>query len=111
MKTLLSIPGEISVNEPFVVVLPDSVEKDLTFTFYLREDKSKQESYTNFHVLSPTEAEITIYNAPEKKQTSVINHIPTGTYMNKFNLFVNYVLQLESVEKGIITVNFYTEEK
>lgn len=110
-KLLRSVPGEISTKEPYVVVLPDSIEHDLTFTFHMREDKSRQDSYTNFHVLSPTAAEISIYNAPEKKRTFIIDDIHVGSYMKQYELFVNYILQRDSKERGSITVNFYTEEK
>lgn len=110
-KLLLSVPGKILINEPFPIVLKDSVENDLTFRFFMRDDKSKHDSFTRFDIISSTEAEITIYNAPEKKQTSVVEHIPVGSYMRKYNLFVNYILQRESAENGDITVNFYTEEK
>ncbi len=110
-KTLLSFPGEISKGEPFEVVLPDKVEHDLTFKFYLREDTSRPESYTGFHVVTPVEAEISIFNAPEKMQTSVTDDINVGTYMKKYILYLNYVLQLDTAERGKITVKFLTEEK
>lgn len=112
MKNLLrSVQGEITSNEPLVIVLPDNVEQDITFKFYLRNDPDKHDSYTSFSVVSPTEAEISIYNAPEAKQTSVVEDIPAGTYKKEYKLYVNYVLLSKTSNSGTITINFYIEKE
>ncbi len=110
-KLLRTIKGEIISNEPLVVVLPDSVEKDITFKFYLRTNPDKQESFTEYIMISPTEAELSIYNAPEDKQTSIQEAIHVGTYMNKYGLYVNYSLWRKTKDSGTITINFYIEEE
>lgn len=110
-KLLRTIKGEITSNEPLVVVLPDNVEQDITFKFNLRHDPDKQSSYTTFTIISSTEAEISIYNAPEEKQTSVEEDIAAGTYKNEYKLYVNYSLLSDTSESGTITINFYIEGK
>lgn len=110
-KILRTVQGEIVSGEPLIVVLPDNVEQDLTFKFYLRCDPNKQDCFTTFTVISTVEAEITIYNAPEAKQISVGEDISAGTYKNEYRLYVNYSLLSTTRDSGRITINFYIEEK
>ena len=109
-KLLRTIQGEISTAEPMVVVLPDSVEDDITFKFYLRKDATNPNSYTSFLTKSATEAEIAFCNVPEKKNTSVKDDIRVGTYQNKYNLYFNYVLFCKTSEEGSIIIKFFIEE-
>ena len=46
-KLLRTIKGEITSNEPLVVVLPDNVERNITFKFYLKKFASLPD-YTGF---------------------------------------------------------------
>lgn len=109
-KLLRTVQGEIMSEEPLVVVLPDNVERDITFKFYLCNDTDNTNSYTKFTTISPTEAEIHIYNAPETMQTSV-EDISVGTYKNDYKLYVNYSLLRTTNDSGTITINFYIEGK
>ena len=103
--------GDITTKEPLVVVLPDNIEGNVKFNFYLKANPDQQKSYSELHVVARDEANIAIYNAPINKQTSVKEDISVGTYQNKYNLYLNYRLYCQTKEDGIITVNFYIEEK
>jgi len=110
-KLLRTVQGEITTAEPLVVVLPDSVEGDIKFNFYLKQNEQNPKSYTELIIVSPNEANVSLYNIKEKLQASVAEDIPVGTYQNKYKLYLNYILFCKTREAGTIMINFYTEEK
>ena len=110
-KILRTIQGEITSKEPLVVVLPDNVEGPVKFNFYLKENRERPTVYTELQVVAADEANISLFNMPGKRQMSVKEDIPVGTYQNRYNLFVNFVLLSKTPNEGSITINFFIEEK
>ncbi len=110
-KLIMTIKGEITEQEPFVVVLPDKVEGNDTLNFILKEDAERPVTHTTIDIFSEREANVYICNAPKSGYTSVKEDMILGTYQSRYKLYVNYVMDCNSEGVKEIEVKFYKEEE
>lgn len=100
MTEILNKYGQISIDTPFVVVVKDSVEGDMTFSFMLKED-DKNLSYTTYDVKNEHEAILTISNVKGDGVQSN-NPILVGIYSGEYLLFVSFVIFAQKMVNGAL---------
>lgn len=106
METLFKKTYEISKETPAKSIVYDEVEGNIEFSYKIVDEvQNPKDSYTRYEVADPHHATILISNV---KGYGVRLNEPfrLGTYMNKYNLYLTYVLYSSDENKWFIEVSY-----
>ena len=111
-KEKFIIQTNISLASQVDVQIIDRVEGNIDLTICLKADKVNTKSITKFIIRDAYCGEIQIINADLNKYTRAEKPIGLGTYKNKYNLYVDYLLEPSMSDgKSPIRLKFYVEKK
>lgn len=95
-------------NSPIYCELEDKIEGDVHLEIDFKEDRNESRPYTNIKAQDNYKLLITIYN--QKDNGGNLELIKIGTYMRKYELYINIRIVDIHDDTHTIILNLYTKE-
>lgn len=111
-RKFVTTAAKMSLSKNAFFLIKDDVEGDIRINVALAIDSDSNDNYTRYTVENSYQALIQIYNAPVGKYVRTREAMKLGTYMNKYNLYLQFCLEPEDGNKTrVLKVTFYIEKK